>query len=119
MAEFSEAGKRWILFLILGFPPLIYLLYVGFAQNEYQSLNYYGPKELVEKENEEGEMVEDTAYYQLSPSAWNTVSGESFGLDSIANHLHVVSFMYGTDKYAAKELVRQLVRVEDNFLKMI
>ncbi len=91
---------------MLALPALIYILYVNFAQNNYQKLPVFGPKEAFT-------FVKggkpDTIYYQLHP-----LEGL---LTEQKNKVMVLSFFPAGDSVNTRLRYRQLSRVEDVFKK--
>jgi len=97
--------KFGLLFLMLGVPAVLYLVYVSIAENSYQKLPVFGPKEAFFVTA--GQKVADTAYHELK------VLEKS--LERVANRVRVVSLFVPGDEKNNRIRYRQLARVEDVF----
>jgi hypothetical protein len=97
--------KFGLLFLMLGLPAIIYLVYVSIAENNYQKLPVFGPKEaffITTKQK-----YADTSYYRLLPLQKQ--------LERQENKVMVVSLFTPGDFTNNRLRYRQLARVEDVF----
>ncbi|MFN3530517.1 MAG: hypothetical protein ACK417_11400 [Bacteroidia bacterium] len=97
--------KFGLLFLMLGLPAIIYLVYVNIAENNYQKLPVFGPKEAFFVT--EGQKYADTAYTHLLPLQKQ--------LERLENKVMVVSYFVPGDLTNNRLRYRQLARVEDVF----
>lgn len=97
--------KFGLLFLMLGVPAILYLVYVSIAENNYQKLPVFGPKEAFFVTA--NQKVADTAYHELR------VLEKS--LERVTNRVRVVSVFVLGDGKNNRIRYRQLARVEDVF----
>jgi hypothetical protein len=97
--------KFGLLFLMLGLPVIIYLVYVNIQENNYQKLPVYGPKEAFFVTA--GQKYADTAYTRL------TVLEKQ--VERQPNKVLVVSYFQPNDLTNNRLRYRQLARVEDVF----
>lgn len=97
--------KFGLLFLMLGVPAVLYLVYVSIAENSYQKLPVFGPKEAFFITA--GQKVADTAYHEVK------VLEKS--LERVNNRVRVVSLFVPGDNKNNRIRYRQLARVEDVF----
>lgn len=97
--------KFGLLFLMLGVPAVLYLVYVSIAENNYQKLPVFGPKEAFFVTA--GQKVADTAYHELR------ILEKS--LERVNNRVRVVSLFVPGDAKNNRIRYRQLARVEDVF----
>jgi len=101
--------KYGLLFLMLGLPALIYLFYVGFAENRYKALPVFGPKKCLPTAPRNGSSHPDDTLYANLPAleAW---------MDRKSNPVLILHLVrYGED--AARRRLRdaQAARVADVF----
>lgn len=97
--------KFGLLFLMLGVPAVLYLVYVSVAENNYQKLPVFGPKEAFFVTADQ--KVADTAYYELKLLEKS--------LERVQNRVRVVSLFVAGDNKNNRIRYRQLARVEDVF----
>lgn len=97
--------KFGLLFLMLGLPAIIYLVYVNMAENNYQKLPVYGPKEAFFMTEEQ--KYADTVYHTLQPLLKQ--------LERQENKVLVVSLFTPGDLTNNRLRYVQLARVEDVF----
>lgn len=97
--------KFGLLFLMLGVPAVLYLVYVSIAENSYQKLPVFGPKEAFFITA--GQKVADTAFHEVK------ILEKS--LERVNNRVRVVSLFVLGDHKNNRIRYRQLARVEDVF----
>ena len=103
-----------VLFVILALPPIIYVLYVTFAQNHYVRLPIFGDKKIVEVEGPEGPQI-DTIYYQVN-GLFEEIDAKSAKTDQLfRDHFTVLSLFASRNKDLTEQLYGQLLRVQDSF----
>lgn len=97
--------KFGLLFLMLGLPVIIYLVYVNIQENNYQKLPVYGPKEAFFVTADQ--KYADTAYTRLLVLEKQ--------VERQPNKVLVVSYFRTGDLTNNRLRYRQLARVEDVF----
>ena len=108
-----QLRKFITLFAIIGLPPLIYILYVTFAQNHYVSLNYYGEKHLSEEISPDTNLP-DTIYYQLDLNEFYDLENKLTN-GTLNDQFTVVSFFTGSNEDDKKRLVENYARIRNSF----
>ena len=98
-----------LLFLMLGLPVVIYLLYVNTAENRYQSLPIYGPRKVLPTAVADGKTHPDDTLYFVLPGVkeWTKGSGNPVHI------LHLVRNDGPVHRLALRS--KQAARVRDVF----
>jgi hypothetical protein len=100
-----------LLFLMLGLPVVIYLLYVNTAENRYQSLPIYGPRKVLPTAVADGKThPDDTLYFELPG-----VQEWSMGSINPVNILHLMRYDGPVTRLSLRST--QAARVRDVFRK--
>lgn len=100
-----------LLFLMLGLPVVIYLLYVNTAENRYQSLPIYGPRKVLPTAVADGKThPDDTLYFELPG-----VQEWSMGSINPVNILHLLRYDGPVHRLSLRST--QAARVRDVFRK--
>ena len=100
-----------LLFLMLGLPVVIYLLYVNTAENRYQSLPIYGPRKVLPTAVADGKThPDDTLYFELPG-----VQEWSMGSINPVNILHLMRYDGPVHRLSLRST--QAARVRDVFRK--
>jgi len=100
-----------LLFVMLGLPVVIYLLYVNTAENRYQSLPIFGPRKVLPTAVADGKThPDDTLFYELpGVTSWSAGS---------INPVHIVHLVRYDGAAQRKRLrTAQASRVQDVFKK--
>jgi protein SCO1/2 len=109
--------KFLILFVLIGIPPIFYVLYVSFAQNHYKKQPYYGARlDTFTALNRKGKPYVDTIYHQIADFVLTDQTGKKLSsTDSLRGRIYVAHFFYATPNGLSKSLIYQFGRVQTAF----
>lgn len=108
--------KGAVLISLLVLPFLIYFILVYSAEeNFFVTLDYWGPEEVVEITNEEGEKVWDTTHYILP--AWEFTSQHDTSLSSaeLAGNIYLANFFFATCPSICPAMNYNVQQVQERF----
>ncbi|MGB0979593.1 MAG: SCO family protein [Croceimicrobium sp.] len=115
MAKKSSIAKA-VLITLLVLPSVLYFIFVyGAEGNFFVTLDYVGPKTVVEKEVE-GELVSDTLYYKIPPFQFTTQDNELLSSEDMLGKIYVANFFFSTCPTVCPAMNYNLQQVQDRFI---
>lgn len=115
MAKKSSIAKA-VLITLLVLPSVLYFIFVyGAEGNFFVTLDYVGPKTVVEKEVE-GELVSDTLYYKIPPFQFTTQDNELLSSKDMLGKIYVANFFFSSCPTICPAMNYNLQQVQDRFI---
>lgn len=115
MAKKSSIAKA-VLITLLVLPSVLYFIFVyGAEGNFFVTLDYVGPKTVVEKEVE-GELVSDTLYYKIPPFQFTTQDNELLSSEDMLGKIYVANFFFSSCPTVCPAMNYNLQQVQDRFI---
>jgi len=115
MATKSSITKA-VLISVLVLPSVLYFVFVyGAEGNFFQTLDYVGPKTIVEKEVD-GELVPDTLHYSIPPFEFRTQDDTLLSSEEMKGKIYVANFFFSTCPTVCPAMNYNVQQVQDRFL---
>ncbi len=108
--------KVVVLILILVLPFLVYFIFVYSAEeNFFVKLDYVGPRQVSEIQNDEGEWISDSAYYQIPDWEYTTQDDSSLSADELEGKIYLANFFFATCPSICPAMNYNVKQVQDRF----
>jgi protein SCO1 len=105
MAKSKNFKKYTMLFVVLFLFPLTWVLVFGvFSKHNFNTLPYYGPRQLLTQ----NDGTTDTVYHQLPTFQFTNQNGNPWGNDSLKNKVWLASF-YSTNSPYIEKITNRLL----------
>lgn len=97
-------------------PSVLYFVFVyGAEGNFFHTLDYVGPKTVVEKEVD-GALVSDTLHYRIPPYEFRTQDDSLLSSEEMKGKIYVANFFFSTCPTVCPAMNYNLKQVQDRFL---
>lgn len=111
----NDILKKVVLVCLLILPFLIYFLFVYMAEETFfVTLDYVGPKELVEKEVN-GEKVTDTAHYTIPDFEFKSQNDTMVSANELRNQIVLVNFFFTSCPSICPAMNYNVQQIQDRF----
>jgi len=111
-----KINKRVVIIIMLVLPALLYLVFVyGLRDVFFQTLNYVGPKTVVESVDAEGQTTFDTTYYAIPDFSFTNQDGQTITRDSLKGKIYVASFFFATCPTICPAMNFNLSQIQNRF----
>ncbi len=105
-----------VLIILLVLPSLLYLLFVYSAEeNFFQTLDFVGPPQVVEK-YENGRLVKDTVPYTIPPFEFTTQDDTLLSSGDMKGKIYVANFFFTSCPVVCPAMNFNLKQVQDKFI---
>jgi protein SCO1/2 len=104
-----------VLITVLVLPSVLYFIFVyGAEGNFFQTLDYVGPKTVVDREVD-GELIKDTLPYRIPPFQFTDQDGRLFSSEQLKGKIYVANFFFSTCPTICPAMNFNLKQVQDRF----
>lgn len=112
----NTPSKKAVLVVLLILPSLFYLIFVyGAEGNFFKTLDYVGPKEIVQVEKD-GQLVNDTIPYVIPDFEFTNQEDTTLSSDEMRGKVYVANFFFSSCPTICPAMNYNLKQVQDRFL---
>lgn len=112
----NTPSKKAVLVVLLILPSLFYLIFVyGAEGNFFETLDYVGPKEIVQVEKD-GQLVNDTIPYVIPDFEFTNQEDTTLSSDEMRGKVYVANFFFSSCPTICPAMNYNLKQVQDRFL---
>ena len=109
-------NKKAVLISVLVLPSVLYFIFVyGAEDNFFQTLDYVGPAQIVERSTDDG-VVSDTIPYQIPNYQFTTQDNELLSSEDLKGKIYVANFFFSTCPSICPAMNYNVKQVQDRFL---
>ncbi len=112
----TKAWKGVVLISILVLPFLVYFVWVYSAEeNFFVTLDYVGPREVIEGQDEAGNTVYDTSYYHIPAWEFTNQHDSSLSSDELKGNIYLANFFFTSCPSICPAMNYNVQQVQERF----
>lgn len=111
-----KINQRVVIISLLVLPAFLYLMFVyGLKDVFFETLEYIGPRSVVENVADDGEKSYDTAYYKIPNFSFTNFNGRTITQDDLKGKIYVASFFFASCPTICPKMNFHLTEIQKRF----